>query len=56
VTQAISFGSDRRLQLGVASNLNVTAKVNIGFKYFQEFANRSTFQGHSIQFSGSISF
>ncbi|HYV13692.1 MAG TPA: transporter [Pyrinomonadaceae bacterium] len=42
--------------LGVASNLNVTSKVNIGFKYFQEFANRSTFQGHSIQFSGSISF
>jgi len=42
--------------LGVASNLNVTSKVNVGFKYFQEFANRSTFQGHSIQFSGSISF
>jgi len=88
VTHAISFGRDRRLQvglvgyhqwqltdktgptitpdqadahykvnaLGVASNLNVTSKVNIGFKYFQEFANRSTFQGHSIQFSGSISF
>ena len=42
--------------LGIASNLNVTSKVNIGFKYFHEFANRSTFQGHSIQFSGSISF
>jgi hypothetical protein len=88
VTHAISFGRDRRLQvglvgyhqwqltdktgptitpdqadahykvnaLGVASNLNVTSKVNIGFKYFQELANRSTFQGHSIQFSGSISF
>ena len=88
VTHTISFGRDRRLQvgvvgyhqwqltdktgptitpdqadahykvnaLGVASNLNVTSKVNIGFKYFHEFANRSTFQGHSIQFSGSISF
>jgi len=88
VTHAISFGRERRLQLGmvgyhqwqltdktgptitpdqadahykvnalgVASNLNMTSKVNIGFKYFQEFANRSTFQGHSIQFSGSISF
>ena len=42
--------------LGVASNLNITSRVNAGFKYFQEFANRSTFQGHSIQFSGSISF
>ena len=42
--------------LGVASNLNLTSRLNIGFKYFQEFANRSTFQGHSIQFSGSFSF
>jgi hypothetical protein len=42
--------------LGVASNVNLTAKLNVGFKYFQEFANRSTFQGHSIQFSGSIRF
>jgi len=42
--------------LGVGSNVNITSKVNAGFKYFQEFANRSTFQGHSLQFSGSISF
>ena len=42
--------------LGVGSNLSLSAKINVGFKYFQEFANRSTFQGHSIQFSGSIKF
>lgn len=42
--------------LGVASNVSLTSKLNVGFKYFQEFANRSTFQGHSIQFSGSIRF
>ena len=42
--------------LGVGSNLNLSAKINVGFKYFQEFANRSTFQGHSIQFSGAIKF
>lgn len=42
--------------LGVASNVNITSRVNAGFKYFQEFENRSTFQGHSLQFSGSISF
>ena len=41
---------------GCGSNLNLSAKINVGFKYFQEFANRSTFQGHSIQFSGSIKF
>ena len=42
--------------LGVAANVNLPSKVNVGFKYFQEFANRSTFQGHSLQFSGSVSF
>jgi hypothetical protein len=42
--------------LGVGSNLSLSAKINVGFKYFQEFADRSTFQGHSIQFSGSIKF
>lgn len=42
--------------LGVVSNVNITSRLNAGFKYFKEFANRSTFQGHSIQFSGSISF
>jgi hypothetical protein len=42
--------------LGVGSNLSLSAKISVGFKYFQEFADRSTFQGHSIQFSGSIKF
>ena len=31
-------------------------RVSLGFKYFQEFANRSTFQGSSTQISGSIGF
>ena len=42
--------------LGLGANLTLSAKANVGFKYFHEFANRSTFQGHSIQFSGSIKF
>jgi hypothetical protein len=42
--------------LGFASNLNLPRKISIGFKWFQEFSNRSTFQGHSIQFSGAIKF
>jgi hypothetical protein len=40
--------------VGFASSVNLPRKINLGFKYFQEFANRSTFQGHSIQISGSI--
>jgi hypothetical protein len=31
-------------------------KAGLGFRYFKEFANRSTFQGYSLHFSGSISF
>jgi len=42
--------------LGFASNLNLSARGSIGFKYFQEFSNRSTFQGYSIQISGAINF
>jgi hypothetical protein len=42
--------------LGVGSNLTLSKRVSAGVKYFQEFANRSTFQGHSLQFSGSIKF
>lgn len=42
---------------GLASNLALPGpKVNLGFKYFKEFANRSTFQGYSVQVSGSVSF
>ncbi len=42
---------------GVASNVTfLKRKINLGLKFFEEFANRSTFQGFSLQASGSISF
>jgi hypothetical protein len=31
-------------------------RAGLGFKYFKEFSNRSTFQGYSLQISGSLSF
>jgi hypothetical protein len=31
-------------------------KFNLGLKYFEEFATRSTYQGFSLQISGGISF
>ena len=40
--------------IGFASSVNLPRRINVGFKYFQEFSNRSTFQGHSIQISGAI--
>ena len=42
--------------IGFATNLNMPARVSVGVKYFKEFLNRSTFQGHSFQLSGAISF
>jgi hypothetical protein len=43
--------------LGFASNLMLPkGKANLGVKFFEEFANRSTFQGFSLQISGSIRF
>jgi hypothetical protein len=30
--------------------------VSVGAKYFKEFLNRSTFQGYSLQISGTINF
>lgn len=31
-------------------------RLNLGFKYFSELSGRFTFQGHSVQISGSIRF
>ncbi len=43
--------------LGFASNMSLPArKVNLGFKYFDEFSNKATFQGYSLQISGVVSF
>jgi hypothetical protein len=43
--------------LGFTSNVILPAqKLNLGFKYFSELSGRSTFQGHSVQISGSIRF
>ncbi len=43
--------------LGVGSNVPLwKRKVNLGLKFFEEYANRSTFQGYSLQFSGSVKF
>jgi hypothetical protein len=41
--------------LGFGANLILPArKVSLGVKYFREFENRSTFQGYTLQISGSI--
>jgi hypothetical protein len=43
--------------LGFATNVTFPQRrAGLGFKYFKEFSNRSTFQGYSLQISGSLSF
>ena len=43
--------------VGFASNATFPElKLSLGVKLFKEFANRSTFQGFSLQFSGAIGF
>jgi hypothetical protein len=42
---------------GFASNVILPSrKTSLGFKYFKEFSNRSTFEGGSVQISGAVTF
>ena len=57
VTSAQSAAYYRVNSLGFTSNLLLPArKVTVGFKYFGEFSNKSTFQGYSVQITASVSF
>jgi len=43
--------------IGVAGNLGLPARgVVLGLRYYKEFSNRSTFQGYSLQITGSVAF
>jgi hypothetical protein len=43
--------------VGLGLNANFPEqKLNLSVRFFEEFANRSTFQGFSLQFSGAIRF
>ena len=57
ITPAQSSAHYRVNSLGFVSNLILPSrKVNVGIKYFKEFEDRSTFQGYSLQITGSIKF
>jgi hypothetical protein len=43
--------------IGVASQFTFpNQRLNLGMKFFDEFADRSTFQGYSLQFTGVLNF
>ncbi len=57
VTLAQSSAHYRVNSLGFATSLILPSrKVSVGIKYFKEFEDRSTFQGYSLQITGSIKF
>jgi hypothetical protein len=54
-----SLAADRYAinSIGVASQVTFpNQRLNIGMKFFEEFADRSTFQGYSLQFIGVFNF
>lgn len=43
--------------LGVASNVVFpNQRLNVGVRFFEEFGNRASYQGYSLQLSGTVSF
>ena len=57
ITPDLSKERYRVNALGFASNMAFPRrKLSLGLKFFKEFADRSTFQGFSLQLSGSLSF
>jgi hypothetical protein len=57
ITPAQATAHYRVNGLGFGSNVILPAqKVTLGFKYFKEFSNRSTFQGYSVQITGAVTF
>ena len=57
ITPSQSAAHYRVNSLGFATNLTLPDRhSSVGFKFFQEFADAATFQGHSLQITASISF
>ncbi|MFL6514463.1 MAG: transporter, partial [Chthoniobacterales bacterium] len=58
--QVTPTASDERYAVngvGFAMNLSFPKqRTSVGLKFFEEFDNRSTFQGYSIQCAGAVSF
>jgi hypothetical protein len=43
--------------LGFTTNINLPArKASLGFRYLDEFANKSTFQGYALHIFGALTF
>jgi hypothetical protein len=57
ITPAQAMARYRVNALGLAANIAMPVRnLSVGFKYFTEFANRSAFQGYSLQLAAALNF
>lgn len=57
ITPALAADRYAINSIGVASQVTFpTPRLTLGMKFFEEFADRSTFQGYSLQFTGVVNF
>jgi hypothetical protein len=57
VTPAEADARYRVNSLGIAANFILPERrMSLGAKFYKEFANRSTFEGYSVQITGAITF
>lgn len=57
ITNAQAAAHYRVDAVGFTCNVTLPLRmVNVGAKYFTEFSSRSTFQGHAVQISATLSF
>ena len=57
ITPALAADRYAINSIGFASQVTFPAqRLNLGMKFFEEFADRSTFQGYSLQFTGVFNF
>ena len=57
ITPALAANRYAINSIGVASQFTFPRqRLNLGMKFFEEFADRSTFQGYSLQFTGVFNF
>jgi hypothetical protein len=57
ITPALAADRYAINSIGAASQVTFPApRLTLGIKFFEEFADRSTFQGYSLQFTGVVNF
>ena len=54
--QTIYLTSDKRTVVTAFEMYEFHGKASLGFRYLDEFANKSTFQGYALHIFGALTF